>query len=117
MFSIREEVNRKLDQAQKEKLIGHPNDAKVTIAGNPADLEFLRSFAAEKAGAEDLRKLLLVSAVELKEKAGEGVEVKLEKAPGGKCERCWIYSPEVGRLEKHPSLCQRCHEVLEGERE
>jgi len=115
LFAIREEVNKKLDQAQKDKLIGHPNDAAVEIAAPPAELELLRSFAAGQPGAEDLRKLLVVSAVDLKEKAGEGVEVKLEKAPGGKCERCWTFRKEVGQLPKHPTICQRCHDVLEGQ--
>jgi len=116
LFGIREEVNKKLDQAQKEKLIGHPNDAQVVITAGPAEIEFLHSFAAEREGAEDLRKLLLVSAVGLKEKGGEGLEVKLEKAPGQKCERCWTYSTDVGQLDQNPTLCQRCHDVLEGKR-
>jgi len=113
LFLIREEVNKALDKAQKEKLIGHPNDAQVVIAAGRDEMEFLRSFRAEPEGAEDLRKLLLVSAVELKEKTGGDLEVKLSKAPGRKCERCWTYATEVGSLSKHPTLCPRCYNVLE----
>ncbi|OGP59831.1 MAG: isoleucine--tRNA ligase [Deltaproteobacteria bacterium RBG_13_61_14] len=113
LFLIREEVNKALDQAQKEKLIGHPNDAQVVIAAGRDEMEFLRSFRADPEGAEDLRKLLLVSAVELKEKTGGDLEVKLSKAPGRKCERCWTYATEVGSLSKHPTLCPRCYNVLE----
>ena len=34
------------------------------------------------------------------------------RAAGGKCERCWTYSENVGRLA-HPGVCERCAAVLE----
>jgi len=34
------------------------------------------------------------------------------KAAGGKCERCWKYSPRVGEDAAHPGVCPRCAEVL-----
>ncbi|MDR2054576.1 MAG: isoleucine--tRNA ligase [Desulfovibrio sp.] len=42
----------------------------------------------------------------------EGVAVVVEKALGGKCERCWIYSTELGADAVHPTLCPRCAAVL-----
>jgi isoleucyl-tRNA synthetase len=45
---------------------------------------------------------------------GEGpLSVRVEKARGTKCERCWTYSPNVGRLSAHPGVCERCAPVLE----
>jgi len=33
-------------------------------------------------------------------------------ASGSKCERCWMISESVGKNEKHPTLCDRCAEVV-----
>jgi len=33
-------------------------------------------------------------------------------APGEKCERCWQVLPEVGHVEGHSDLCQRCADVV-----
>jgi len=40
------------------------------------------------------------------------LKVKVERARGGKCERCWNYSEAVGRDARHPGLCERCLEVM-----
>ena len=42
----------------------------------------------------------------------EKLGIKVEVAPGEKCERCWMYSEEVGCDEKHPTLCHRCADVM-----
>jgi isoleucyl-tRNA synthetase len=42
----------------------------------------------------------------------EGVAVVVEKALGDKCERCWMYSAELGADAGHPTLCPRCAAVL-----
>lgn len=33
-------------------------------------------------------------------------------AEGKKCDRCWNYSTQVGKSEKHPNLCERCLPVI-----
>jgi isoleucyl-tRNA synthetase len=38
--------------------------------------------------------------------------VTVEKAQGGKCERCWCISEEVGKDAAHPTLCKRCASVV-----
>ena len=47
----------------------------------------------------------------------EGIEtvISVEVAPGTKCDRCWRVLPEVGQSEAHPTLCQRCEAVVEGQ--
>jgi len=39
--------------------------------------------------------------------------VEVARAPGAKCERCWTYSEQVGRLAVHPGVCERCAAVLQ----
>ncbi len=53
-----------------------------------------------------IREVLIVSDVRVGDPSGPGVyesaaypglRVKVEKAPWGKCERCWNHAPESGR--------------------
>ena len=41
-----------------------------------------------------------------------GLAVGVAKAAGEKCERCWIYSTELGSDPAHPTLCPRCAKVM-----
>jgi isoleucyl-tRNA synthetase len=41
------------------------------------------------------------------------VEVRVAKAPGEKCQRCWNFSQHVGTSKKYPLFCKRCEEVVE----
>ena len=42
------------------------------------------------------------------------LKVRIERARGGKCERCWNYSEAVGTDATHPGLCERCLPVITG---
>jgi isoleucyl-tRNA synthetase len=42
----------------------------------------------------------------------KGVWALFEPAKGGKCARCWMILPEVGRHKDHPHLCNRCHAAV-----
>ena len=43
-----------------------------------------------------------------------GVSVVHVDAEGEKCERCWRVFSDVGHDKRHPDLCKRCIEVIEG---
>jgi isoleucyl-tRNA synthetase len=47
----------------------------------------------------------------------EGLKVKVVKTDNQKCVRCWHSRPEVGQIKEHESLCERCHENVEGQGE
>lgn len=128
---IRAEVNKVLEQARNEKLIGASLEAKVLLyvpdsrlqeqltAMNPSDT------AGEGLHVDELRYLFLASQVELVETAETAknapyytetdlVTVGIVEADGEKCDRCWNYSTQVGTFEDHPTICERCHEALAG---
>jgi isoleucyl-tRNA synthetase len=122
LFKIRDEVNKVLDAAQKKKDIGHPLEARVELAAGEKDRKLLESFSPSEKGEEDLIRLFLVSEIELVDdiKAPDleseevpGLKVKMEKAAGEKCERCWTYVSDVGENKEHPTICGRCLGVLE----
>ena len=41
-----------------------------------------------------------------------GLRIRIERAPGRKCERCWNYSEQVGKDSRYPTVCERCSEAL-----
>jgi isoleucyl-tRNA synthetase len=47
----------------------------------------------------------------------EGLKVLVEKSTGDKCVRCWHYIDDVGSNDKHPSVCGRCIENIDGQGE
>ncbi|BCR03569.1 isoleucine--tRNA ligase [Desulfuromonas versatilis] len=115
LLEVRSDVSKALELARNEKLIGHSLDARVLIEAPAGPVrELLEAYR------EELATLCIVSQAELAEGlsdavAGEevaGLKVKVEKAPGEKCERCWNYLPTVGRSDAHPTVCHRCEEAL-----
>jgi isoleucyl-tRNA synthetase len=42
------------------------------------------------------------------------MEVRVDRAPGAKCPRCWNYRLDLGRSSAHPEVCGRCAEALAG---
>jgi isoleucyl-tRNA synthetase len=42
----------------------------------------------------------------------EGLQIKIDRALGTKCERCWNYSTHVGESAHYPTLCERCVAAL-----
>jgi isoleucyl-tRNA synthetase len=115
LLAVRSDVSKALELARNEKLVGHSLDARVLLeapAGPVAEL--LENYR------EELAALFIVSQVELASglddaQTGEavpGLKVRIEKAQGEKCERCWNYSLSVGEDEEHPGACLRCREAL-----
>jgi isoleucyl-tRNA synthetase len=86
----------------------------VELRGSAAVLAPLRRYEAQgRAFPGNLAGLFIVSRVTLAETDGP-LLVAVDRAAGGKCERCWTYSEQVGRLAVHPGVCERCGPVLEG---
>ncbi|MFN7134352.1 MAG: class I tRNA ligase family protein, partial [Myxococcales bacterium] len=102
LLEVRSEVQKALETARREKLIGAPLEAKVTLTA-PAELH---GFLAER--LSQLPPLFIVSKVELQQ-GGDAVAVKVERAPGEKCPRCWNYSEAIGADQP---VCPKCREAL-----
>jgi isoleucyl-tRNA synthetase len=116
LVGVKGEVAKAIEAARKDKVVGHPLDAAVSIAA-PGKLRLLL-----ETHAEDLRALLIVSAVRVGEGAAEGnvfasaeipgLMIVVDRARGEKCNRCWMYSTTIGASAAHPTLCARCIENL-----
>lgn len=110
-MALRDDVNRALEAARNEKVIGKSLEAKVKIGNSPSfdTLAFLEGF-------NDLHQLFIVSQVELVEDTkGEAYQhgtIEIAKADGEKCARCWNYSESLGSVGELDDLCPRCQEVV-----
>ncbi|PZV10548.1 MAG: isoleucine--tRNA ligase [Leptolyngbya sp.] len=134
--TVRQEVNRVLEQARTAKDIGSSLEAKALLYVADADLR--QKLAAMNPGdaiapdsnhVDELRYLFLVSQVEVLDSpdALTGVKCSSESDALGigvipilecvgeaytKCNRCWNYSTHVGESSADPTICDRCVAAL-----
>jgi isoleucyl-tRNA synthetase len=113
LLEVRAAATKSLEEARAAKRIGSSEEAQVTIAGPAAALAALREQEARAdVFPSPLANLFKVSRVALVE-AEAPLSVTVAPAAGRKCERCWNFSEQVGRLAAHPAVCERCAGVLE----
>jgi isoleucyl-tRNA synthetase len=109
LLEVRTEVLRALEAARNAKTISSGLEAKVILTTGGDMAALLAKYAAS------LPVLFLVSQVELEklQVAGpDGVAVRVARADGAKCERCWNYSIHVGENAAYPTICERCTAAL-----
>ena len=114
LLAVRTAVTKALEEARQSGLIGHSLDARVHLGA----ADGLRELLEQQESA--LPALLIVSQVQLSRDLGADamsallpeLKVHIERARGGKCERCWNYSEAVGTDAAHPGLCERCLPVI-----
>src|SRR5258708_14845189 len=115
LAKVRSAVLIKLEEARNAKSIGGSLEAKVSLYSSLPKLQ-----STLKSYAQHLPALFIVSQVQVLEAApaavgiGEssGLAVRIDKADGKKCERCWNYSTHVGENPRYPSICDRCSQAL-----
>jgi isoleucyl-tRNA synthetase len=59
----------------------------------------------------DIEEFLILSRIDLVATDGEAKAVVI-KTQDPRCERCWRHKPTVGIDPMHPTLCDRCAEVV-----
>ena len=105
LLEVRDDVNKALEESRNEKVIGKSLEAAVEVYSNDAEVvELLNSVA-------NLNQFFIVSKVEVKENDGVAYDlatVKVTKAEGHRCERCWNIVDEVNE----EGLCPRCASIL-----
>ena len=106
LIAIRSQVLKALDTARDEKLIGAPLEAAVTLAGGGDLYPLLEKLAA------DLPGFFIVSQVSLQPSNTDTLEVKVARAAGTKCERCWKYTHDVGSDAELPTVCASCAKTV-----
>jgi isoleucyl-tRNA synthetase len=112
LMGVRGDVLKSLETARNEKLIGAPLEARVRLSANGDLYPLLEQYAAQLPG------LFIVSQVDLERAPSNDLGVKVERATGEKCERCWKYTSDIGSDPKFPTICGSCagsvNEILNG---
>jgi len=111
---LRGRVLRSLEEARNDKLISGSLEAKVVLEAEGDLAKLLYRYAPV------LPALFIVSQVEIAEKKPSATTaedastpiVRILRADGRKCERCWNYSTRVGESAEYPTLCERCLPVV-----
>jgi isoleucyl-tRNA synthetase len=127
---IRTDVNKVLEQARAEKMIGSSLEAKVLLYISDSQLrqqlQTLNPQSSTNGGVDELRYLFITSQVELLDSPEpvsgvkysfqtDALSIGVVKADGKKCDRCWNYSLHLGESHQHPLLCERCIPALAGQ--
>lgn len=112
LLAVRGEVNKVLEQARADKLIGGSLEAAVNLYADDALAAQLNHLGNE------LRFVLLTSQADVKPLSAapesavnselDGLRIGFGKAEGSKCPRCWHYATDIGQDSEHPELCGRC---------
>ena len=114
LVSVREAVNKALENARSAGVFKKAQDTEITISvAEQKDADFLNSV--------DLAALCIVSKAAATTEAVEGeraedclipctIAVAFSQAP--KCVRCWNHDAGVGADHDHPELCPRCAAVV-----
>jgi isoleucyl-tRNA synthetase len=121
LIAVREALNKQIESLRQAGQLGSALEADVMIYANPAWYEVLSRLG------DELRFLFITSAVKIKplSEAGatavaseiDGLKFVIVKSKFPKCERCWHRCEDVGQNEKHPTICSRCIENIEGDGE
>jgi len=121
ILAVRAEVNKALELARKEAVIGGGLEAEVTLYASEKITALLSTLE------DELRFVLITSQATVKPLADapaeavvtelEGLSVLAVKTEAAKCDRCWHHREEVGQDETHPELCGRCITNVDGEGE
>jgi isoleucyl-tRNA synthetase len=117
--SVRDAVNIELENARQTKAIGSNLSARVELEFEGETLELLEKyihflptlFGVSDVGVGPIR----VSAGFSKEGGsmiGPPFNIRVRKADGVKCERCWRYVPAVRTEAEWAGICDRCVDAL-----
>jgi isoleucyl-tRNA synthetase len=103
LLRIRGAVNASLELLRKSKEIGTSLEANVTITASGDDFALLQRYHTQ------LPMLFIVSDVSVE--SGE-FAIKVDRAAGVKCDRCWRYVSTMSTNPAQAGICDRCQDAL-----
>jgi isoleucyl-tRNA synthetase len=106
--SVREQVNKKLEEQRTAGAIGSALQAEVDVYASKETFELLSRLG------DDLRLVLITSCANVHLRDGTGLSIEVTPSKHAKCDRCWHYRADVGSDAAHPTLCGRCVSNLFG---
>lgn len=114
LIAFRDDINKALEGARNDKIIGKPLEAHVTVYTDTDKAAFLQNCG------QDLADLCIVSELSVVDGTGEGISseyfsgltIQVQRSTQNKCLRCWKQLQSVGQNIEYPELCARCASVI-----
>jgi isoleucyl-tRNA synthetase len=104
---LRDAVMKEIEKERAGKNIRHTYEAMVRLEGWSHPRQKEPDFISM------LEQFFVVSKIEVVPGLVQSEpRITILAAPGTKCERCWRVLESVGQTQQHPTLCQRCAEVV-----
>ena len=118
VIEVRDAVNRELEACRNRGEVKGSLDADVVLYCDDKLLADLSRFG------DELRFVLITSEAALRpltdapsgaaETSLDGLRLAARPSAHPKCDRCWHRRPSVGASKKHPALCDRCVDNVDG---
>jgi len=105
IMDLREKILKEIELVRESGVIGSSLDAALEITVSEKNYKFFKNYE------DTLREALIVSAVTIN--SGE-FSIKVVKAGGEKCPRCWNWRKDIGTDSDHPDICEKCAEAVKG---
>jgi isoleucyl-tRNA synthetase len=111
LLKLRQEVNGAIEQLRGAGEVGSSLETTVVLKFKS---EETKQQVIGNTPILVLERLFIVSSVQVvvDTTALINYTIKVEKALGEKCGRCWKRVDTVGTFEDHPTICHRCRDVV-----
>ncbi|MBV8376440.1 MAG: isoleucine--tRNA ligase [Verrucomicrobia bacterium] len=106
LLAARSLVAQSIEGARQQKLIGNALEAHVVLS-------LPREHRIHQLHSSEVEEFLILSHLDLVATDGESNAV-VTRTSYPRCERCWRHRSTVGEQPDHPTLCDRCAEVVSG---
>ncbi len=109
LMAVREAVTKAIEEKRQAGEVGSSLEARIVLRTSKTETRALLESALPV-----LPQVAIVSdaAVEFDGAAPE-LEVKVFKADGAKCPRCWQWRKDIGSDARHAGVCGRCAKAME----
>ena len=118
LFNIKPHISRVIEESRNDNLVGSSLECSIEISCNKNLFEKLALLQ------DELKFIFIVSeckisignetdSFSIKEDLDE-FSISLSGSKHKKCERCWHLHETVGKINKYPTICQRCSDNIHG---
>lgn len=110
LLLYRRNINIEIEKIRASGIVGSNQECEVII--KPKD-ESEKNFLIEFTKVVDLKKVFIVSDLQISDVSSDGEEhIIVNKSSRKKCARCWNYREDVSKNPSGLEVCGRCYDVL-----
>lgn len=108
LLEVRSASQKSIEDLRREKVIGASLEARLSITASGKEWDVLKKYESH------LKEFFIVSDLQLNRQmnGSAALELKVTKAEGIKCERCWNIDPKTNADPNHPGICPKCIAAL-----